>query len=303
MTCDTNLDFQVQANAAQSGGFTSPYQKLVGPGPAGGTFPSSDVPKALVDIGTINSNDVVVAGGQITDVNVKINVTHTWDADLDIYLRHPDGTLVELTSDNGSSGDNYTNTIFDDEAATSILGQAAPFTGTFKPEGLLSTLDGKPASGTWQLVVTDDEGQDTGTLNSWSLDITTNAVPTCNVCVPAAVLPGDAGPLTLSKSGTDLAFNWGASGCSPSGYGVYRGDLAALQAIGVYSHDTALACGVAGTTFSLPIADAQLGDAAYFLVVAATGTDEGTYGKSSAAVERPVSTAACKASQNLAVCP
>jgi hypothetical protein len=66
--------------------------------------------------------------------------------------------------------------------------------------------------------------------------------------------------LTLSKSGTDLAFNWGASGCSPSGYGVYRGDLAALQAIGVYSHDTALACGVAGTTFSLPIADAQLGD-------------------------------------------
>jgi subtilisin-like proprotein convertase family protein len=305
MACGTNLDLQVQASAAQAGGFASSYPKLVGsPGSTTANYPSTDtLPRALVDIGTINSPGVVNVPGTITDVNVRINVTHTWDADLDIYLKHPDGSLVELTSDNGSSGDNYTNTIFDDEAALLISSQSAPFTGTFRPEGSLSVLDGKPAAGTWQLVVTDDEGQDTGTLNSWSLDLTTSTTPTCNVCAPAAVLPGDAGPLTLSKSGTDLALTWGASGCSPSGYGVYRGDLAALQATGLYSHNTALACGVAGTTFSLPIADAQLGDAAYFVVVAATGTDEGTYGKSSAAVERPVSTAACKTSQNLAVCP
>jgi|SoiMethySBSTD1v2_1073268.scaffolds.fasta_scaffold13101_2 leucyl aminopeptidase len=304
-TCGTNMDLQVQANALQSSGFTSSYPKLVGaPGSSSGTYPSTDsLPRVLVDIGTVNSPNVINATGTVVDVNVRLNITHTWDADLDIYLRHPDGTLVELTTDNGSSGDNYNNTLFDDEAVASIVSQAAPFTGTFRPEGLLSALDGKPAAGTWQLVVTDDEGQDTGTLNSWSLDLVTSAAPICNVCTPAAVLPGDAGPLMLAKSGTDLAFTWGPSGCSASGYGLYRGDLAALQATGLYSHDTALACGIAGTAFALPIADAQLGDAAYFVVVAATGTDEGTYGKSSAAVERPVSTAACKASQNLAVCP
>jgi len=304
LACGTNLDLQVQATALQAGGFASTYPKLVGtPTSSTANYPSIDAPKVLVDLGTVTSNDAIAVSGTVVDVNVRLNLTHTWDADLDIYLRHPDGTLVELTSDNGSSGDNYTNTIFDDEAASSILGQTAPFTGTFRPEGLLSAFDGKPAAGTWKLEITDDEGQDTGTLNSWSLDITTSSAPICNVCAPAAALPGDAGPLTLAKSGTDLAFAWAPSGCAPSGYGLYRGDLAALQATGLYSHDTALACNVAGTAFSLPIADAQLGDAAYFVVVAATGTDEGTYGKSSAAVERPVSAAACQPSQNLAVCP
>ena len=305
VACGTNLDLQVQANALQSGGWSGSYQKLVGlPGQQSANYPSTDtLPRNLVDLGTVNSPNVINATGSIVDVNVRLNITHTWDADLDLYIKHPDGTLVELSTDNGSSGDNYNNTLFDDEAAISVVGQTAPFAGTYKPEGLLSVLDGKPAAGTWQLVVTDDEGQDTGFLNSWQLEMTTSTTPTCNVCTPAAVLPGDAGPLTLSKSGTDLAFAWGASGCSASAYGVYRGDLADLQANGHYSHNTALACGVAGTAFALPIGDAQLGDAAYFLVVAATGTDEGTYGKSSAAIERPVSTAACKASQNVTTCP
>ena len=304
MTCGTNLDFQVQANAAQAGGFTGPYTKLVGsPTSSTANYASTDVPRSIVDFGTFNSNNVVAVSGNVVDVNVRLNITHTYDADVNIHLRHPDGTLVELSTANGSSGDNFTNTIFDDEAAISVVGQPAPFNGSFRPEGLLSVLDGKPAAGTWQLQVADTAGQDTGTLNSWSLDLTTSSAPICNVCAPAAVLPGDAGTLSVGKSGTDLALSWGASGCSPSGYGVYRGDLAALQATGLYSHDIALACGVAGTSFSIPIDDAQVGDAAYFIVVAATGTDEGTYGKSSAAVERPVSTAACKASQNVTTCP
>lgn len=32
----------------------------------------------------------------------------------------PDGTRIELTFYNGGSGDNYSNTIFDDEAAVTI---------------------------------------------------------------------------------------------------------------------------------------------------------------------------------------
>jgi leucyl aminopeptidase len=303
VTCGTTLDLQVQANALQAGGFTGTFPKLVGsPTSTSASYPSTDVPKPLVDLGTTISNGVIAVAGTVVDVNVRVNLTHTWDSDMDIFLRHPDGTLVELSTDNGSSGDNYNNTLFDDEAAISVVGQAAPFPGTYRPEGLLSSLDGKPAAGTWKLELTDDEGQDTGNLISWSLDLTTSSAPICNACAPAAVLPGEAGTLALAKSGADLVLSWGGSACSPSGYGVYRGDLAVLQSTGVYGHDTALGCN-AGTTLQLPITDPQLGDAAYFLVVASTPSDEGSYGTATGSVERPASAAACRASQNLGACP
>ena len=44
--------------------------------------------------------------------SVTINITHTQDRDIDCYLAAPDGTRIELTTDNGGTGDNYTNTTF-----------------------------------------------------------------------------------------------------------------------------------------------------------------------------------------------
>ena len=128
------------------------------------------------------NNSVAVTGviGTIVDVNVAMNLTHTWDADLDIFLVSPAGKLVELSTDNGGSGDNYgsgnndctgTPTIFDDAAATSIVGQPAPFAGTFKPEGQLSNLLSDSAAGTWKLRITDDFGADVGTVYCFSMDI------------------------------------------------------------------------------------------------------------------------------------
>ena len=89
----------------------------------------------------------------------------------------PDGTSVELTTDNGGTGQNFGTscagrTTFDDAAALSIVGQAAPFAGTFRPEGSLASLDGKTANGTWRLRITDDAGADVGSLACWSVTIT-----------------------------------------------------------------------------------------------------------------------------------
>ncbi|HEY9694128.1 MAG TPA: Calx-beta domain-containing protein [Oculatellaceae cyanobacterium] len=139
---------------------------------------STDIPKSIPDTATPITSNLAVSGitGTIQDVNVKLDISHTWNEDLDVFLIAPDGTRVELFTDVGSNGDNFTNTILDDEATTSIAGETAPFTGTFKPEGLLSTLDGKNPNGTWKLEITDDEAPDAGTLNSWSLTFnSTNA--------------------------------------------------------------------------------------------------------------------------------
>ena len=103
----------------------------------------------------------------VTDVTININ--HTWDSDLDIFLIAPDGTELELSTDNGSSGDNYTGTNFNALAANSITSGSAPFTGDFSPEGNMSSLYGINPNDDWKIRVCDDAGGDTGTLESWSI--------------------------------------------------------------------------------------------------------------------------------------
>jgi subtilisin-like proprotein convertase family protein len=139
-------------------------------------LPSPDVPKAIADQQTIVST-LAVSGhaSPLLDVEVQVNITHTWDADLDVYLISPSGTRVELFTDVGTSGDNFADTILDDQAGVGIASGAAPFLGSYRPEGLLSALAGEDPNGIWQLEITDDAGGDIGTLNSWALRITTAA--------------------------------------------------------------------------------------------------------------------------------
>ena len=140
------------------------------------THVSSNVPLTLPDEMTTTST-LTVAGrsGAITDVNVTLDVTHTFDGDLEITLIAPDGTRIILVNNRGGTGENFAGTTFDDEAAASITAGSAPFSGSFRPEQLLSMLDGKNANGVWQLEIDDQAAVDTGTLNSWSLTITTAA--------------------------------------------------------------------------------------------------------------------------------
>ena len=73
-----------------------------------------------------NSTDVPKA---ITDLNVRVPaITHTFDGDLKIEIVGPDSTTVLLSNGRGANGDNFVNTVFDDEAATPISGGAAPST-------------------------------------------------------------------------------------------------------------------------------------------------------------------------------
>ncbi|UOE40351.1 proprotein convertase P-domain-containing protein [Chryseobacterium suipulveris] len=114
--------------------------------------------------------------GNITKVKVKVNLTHTWVGDVEMKLIGPDNTEVMLANRRGSSGDNYTNTIFDDDATTAISSGTPPFTGTFKPESPLSAFNGKPITGNWTLRITDKANGDGGQLLNWSLEPCSDAV-------------------------------------------------------------------------------------------------------------------------------
>ena len=104
-------------------------------------------------------------------IQVTLNISHTYDSDLFIFLQAPDGTEVLLVNRRGGSGHNFVNTVLSDAASQSIRLGVAPFTGTFQPESPLSTFAGKDARGVWTLWVEDEIAGDVGVINSWSLTI------------------------------------------------------------------------------------------------------------------------------------
>jgi len=111
-------------------------------------------------------------GREILDVNVRINLTHTFDSDLEISLIAPNGTTVLLSNRRGGSGQNFTNTVFDDEGTTAIAAGVAPFTGIFRPDQALGAFDGSNGAGRWTLRINDAVALNSGQLNSWSLEFT-----------------------------------------------------------------------------------------------------------------------------------
>ena len=136
-------------------------------------------PQFITDLSTINSTlNVPASGGIIRDLDVTLNIAHTFVGDLDVTLTHvPSGVSVPLFSDIGGTDEGLIIRL-NDEAGTDI-GTAdnptdGPITGSFNPEdaALLSAFDGGDASGRWRLQVVDDSGTDTGTLMGWGLRIT-----------------------------------------------------------------------------------------------------------------------------------
>ncbi len=105
----------------------------------------------------------------IQDIDVLVEIEHPFVADLDVFLVAPDGSRVELFTDVGQNGRNFSRTILDDEAPVAIGEGSAPFAGRYRPEGSLRSLYGRSAKGTWSLEIYDDSRRDQGTLVRWGL--------------------------------------------------------------------------------------------------------------------------------------
>ncbi len=183
------------------------------------------VPLAIDDVSTVSSQIPVSSTSHITDVNVTLNISHTWDSDLDVTLIAPDGTRVVLFQDLGGSSDNFSTTTFDDEAGTQISSGSAPFNGTFRPSGSLSILDGKVGLGNWRLEITDDAGGDEGTLNNWSLDISYAAAGSVTVVSHGASISGSGGPLETLGAALFAHYDAGASTAALYNYDPATGGL------------------------------------------------------------------------------
>ncbi len=124
-------------------------------------------------------SDIAVAGASpgvitnpMTDIaSVCIDIDSGEAGDLQIYLQAPSGEILELTTNNGGTGDNFTGTCFRPNLSLpNITSGSAPFTGDWLPEGNWSNLIGSQVNGRWTLLLSDGFGAlEVNTLLSWSI--------------------------------------------------------------------------------------------------------------------------------------
>ncbi|MCF8321457.1 MAG: proprotein convertase P-domain-containing protein [Flavobacterium sp.] len=118
------------------------------------------------------SSMTLVSTNLVTDVNVTVDISHTWVNDMTISLISPSGTEIQLVSrpcTNASLLD--INATFDDSGNTLVCATNPAISGTVKPLQLLSGFNGQPINGVWKLKVLDPYNEDGGAINSWSLNV------------------------------------------------------------------------------------------------------------------------------------
>ncbi len=185
-------------------GMTDAFFVPVG-APVSANESASDVPKAIPDPGTSESTLVVTTEGKLAEVNITVNIDHTYKGDVELTLIHPDGTTVRLHNRTGGSANDIITT----------------YDTLTVPAESLDAFVGKPSAGTWRLRMQDHYGSDSGTLNSWSLELITRPYES----PVSEVLLRD---LTLTPEG-HVRLDWWPVGSATS-YKVHRSATPANQA-------------------------------------------------------------------------
>lgn len=120
---------------------------------------------------TARTVNVPAAEGNISDVNVSINVTHTRFSDLEIEIVNPQGMTVRLFNKSCGGTSSTLALQFDDSGNT--LDCAKTTTQIVFPADELSVFNGQSPEGTWTFRVRDAVSGMFGTINSASVNICT----------------------------------------------------------------------------------------------------------------------------------
>lgn len=144
---------------------------------ANGIISVCSSPNAVIDgdFPTTTDTITVADAGTIADVDVFIDITHTWAGDLDITLSADDlGLTTDLVLDVCTSTDDLYAFFNDEGTGTPGANCEEPVAieGNLVPQGSLATFDGMSVTGDWSLQVTDDASPDDGVLNEWCLYVT-----------------------------------------------------------------------------------------------------------------------------------
>ncbi|MCF6131547.1 S8 family serine peptidase [Flavobacterium wongokense] len=117
---------------------------------------------------------VTVTGGYtIGDLNVSMDITHTWIGDITVTLQGPAaiGSPIITLLDIPCGDFQNINCIMDDDGSALGCAGNPAVSGTVMPVDPLSSLNTLPADGEWTLRVFDHNNEDGGTINSFSINL------------------------------------------------------------------------------------------------------------------------------------
>lgn len=139
------------------------------------------------DVGSdITTIEVPVSGlenSTVTDVNVVLDIDHTYPGDLLISVKAPDGTEVLLNASNPGDDCGYAGfrVTFDDQAmytSDDLESEEActdndpSIAGAYQPFQSLSAFNGIDANGIWEIIISDVYNGDGGPVNAANIVIT-----------------------------------------------------------------------------------------------------------------------------------
>ncbi|MGY4828469.1 M6 family metalloprotease domain-containing protein [Sphaerotilaceae bacterium SBD11-9] len=105
----------------------------------------------------VSSKIRMAAAGTVKRLVLNLDITHTYIGDLIVELAAPGGAKAVLHNRAGGSNDNLVQR-YDSASVTA-----------------LASVVGQGAEGDWVLKISDNEGQDVGQLNRWSIDLEVEA--------------------------------------------------------------------------------------------------------------------------------
>lgn len=110
---------------------------------------------SIPDGGSIVSEINVDGSGILSDIEVELDITHTWRGDLIVELEAPDGQRVSLHARGGGDADHLQRTfrVADTPALRSLLNSSVG------------------VNGPWKLHISDNAQEDIGKLNRWKLTL------------------------------------------------------------------------------------------------------------------------------------
>jgi subtilisin-like proprotein convertase family protein len=117
---------------------------------------------------------------------VRVDITHTFQGDLEVALIGPDNTTVLLHNLTGGGTDNINTT----------------YNITTRSAQALSAFTGKNTSGAWKLRVRDLAAADTGTFNSWKVTFNGYSTLTANTAIPDNNATGITSTINVAATGT-----------------------------------------------------------------------------------------------------
>ncbi|WP_243396904.1 reprolysin-like metallopeptidase [Flagellimonas pacifica] len=218
----------------------------------------------------------------VSDVNVTLELAHTYLADLIITLISPSGTRVALISNTCGELNNI-NTVFDDDGVDLVCSGNPAISGTVKPLGSLASLIGESTFGEWKLEIKDTANGDGGSLTAFSLE----------VCAEGAFRPDDDNDGVFDDGddlclGTPKGVEVDTSGCPVNRFPVDNFSIAAQSetcrdnndgSISITASDTSITYSAVlngnGATLNMDFTDAHtfqtLSAGSYSLCI--TGTD------------------------------